>query len=59
MQKLSAIWSSGVSAVQGLLSIEVNVRTVGTFSIVHFISITVSSFMHSRMLGMVTNHVKM
>ena len=36
-QKLSIIQSSGVSAIQGLLSIEVNGRTVGTFRIVRYI----------------------
>ena len=35
--KLSVIRSNGVSAIQGLLSIEVNGRTVGTFRIVHYI----------------------
>ena len=35
--KLSVIRSNGVSAIQGLLSIEVNGRTVGTFTIVHYI----------------------
>ena len=36
-RKLSVIWSSGVSAFQGLLSIEVNGRTVGTSGIVRYI----------------------
>ena len=35
--KLSVIRSSGMSAVQGCLSIEVNGRTVGTFRIVRHI----------------------
>ena len=33
-RKLSVIRSSGMSAIQGLLKIEVNGRTVGTFRIV-------------------------
>ena len=36
-QKLSVIRSSGVSAIQGCLSINVNGRTVGTFRIVRYI----------------------
>ena len=36
-RKVSVIRSSGVSAVQGLLSIEVNGRIVGTFGIVRYI----------------------
>ena len=36
-QKLSVIQSSGVSAIQGFLSIEVNGRTVGIFRIVRYI----------------------
>ena len=36
-RKLSIIRSSGVSAIQGLLSNEVNGRTVGTFRIVRYI----------------------
>ena len=43
LRKLSVIRSSGVSAIQGCLSIEVNGRTVGTFRIVHYIISWVSA----------------